>query len=46
MQRLGITYEAIEQHYDVPCVVYEPNIQRDQPVWGFLHKVRSSLKAD
>jgi len=23
MQRLGMTYKAIEQHYDVPCVVYE-----------------------
>nr|WP_159465416.1 GNAT family N-acetyltransferase [Scandinavium goeteborgense] len=26
MQRLGMTYKAIEQHYDVPCVVYELNI--------------------
>jgi RimJ/RimL family protein N-acetyltransferase len=23
MQRLGMTYKALEQHYDVPCVVYE-----------------------
>jgi len=23
MQRLGMTYKGIEQHYDVPCVVYE-----------------------
>ncbi|NNS07680.1 GNAT family N-acetyltransferase [Erwinia sp. JH02] len=28
MQRLGMTYKAIEQHYDVPCVVYELSIQR------------------
>ncbi len=28
MQRLGMTYKAIEQHYDVPCVVYELNIRR------------------
>lgn len=28
MQRLGMTYKAIEQHYDVPCVVYELNIGR------------------
>jgi RimJ/RimL family protein N-acetyltransferase len=27
MQRLGMTYKAIEQHYDVPCVVYELNIR-------------------
>lgn len=26
MQRLGMTYKAIEQHYDVPCVVYELRI--------------------
>lgn len=26
MQRLGMTYKAIEQHYDVPCVVYELHI--------------------
>lgn len=30
MQRLGMTYKATEQHYDVPCVVYELSIQRDQ----------------
>jgi len=23
MQRLGMTYKALEQHYDVPCIVYE-----------------------
>lgn len=28
MQRLGMTYKAMEQHYDVPCVVYELNIFR------------------
>lgn len=28
MQRLGMTYKAIEQHYGVPCVVYELNIGR------------------
>ncbi|EKS7420934.1 GNAT family N-acetyltransferase [Enterobacter ludwigii] len=28
MQRLGMTYKAIEQHYDVPCVVYELKIRR------------------
>ncbi|EOC5814771.1 GNAT family N-acetyltransferase [Cronobacter turicensis] len=28
MQMLGMTYKAIEQHYDVPCVVYELNIRR------------------
>ncbi|MEQ5052848.1 GNAT family N-acetyltransferase [Klebsiella michiganensis] len=28
MQRLGMTYKTIEQHYDVPCVVYELNIRR------------------
>ncbi|MCW4784717.1 GNAT family N-acetyltransferase [Enterobacter chuandaensis] len=28
MQRLGMTFKAIEQHYDVPCVVYELNIRR------------------
>ncbi|QKN82207.1 GNAT family N-acetyltransferase [Scandinavium goeteborgense] len=28
MQRLGMTYKAVEQHYDVPCVVYELNIRR------------------
>ncbi|MGE2764155.1 GNAT family N-acetyltransferase [Escherichia coli] len=28
MRRLGMTYKAIEQHYDVPCVVYELNIRR------------------
>jgi len=27
MQRLGMTYKAIEQHYDVPCVVYELTLQ-------------------
>lgn len=26
MQRLGMTYKAIEQHYDELCVVYELNI--------------------
>ncbi len=26
MQRLGMTYKATEQHYDVPCVVYELSI--------------------
>ncbi len=26
MQRIGMTYKAIEQHYDVPCVVYEMHI--------------------
>lgn len=26
MQRIGMTYKAIEQHYDVPCVVYELTI--------------------
>lgn len=26
MQRLGMTYKAIEQHYEIPCVVYELNI--------------------
>lgn len=26
MQRLGMTYKAVEKHYDVPCVVYELNI--------------------
>ena len=26
MQRLGMSYKAIEQHYDVPCVVYELKI--------------------
>ena len=26
MQRLDMTYKAIEQHYDAPCVVYELNI--------------------
>lgn len=30
MQRLGMAYKAIEHHYDVPCVVYELNIQREQ----------------
>ncbi|MGJ0480350.1 GNAT family N-acetyltransferase [Pantoea agglomerans] len=30
MQRLGMTYKAIEQHYDVPCVVYELSIQPAQ----------------
>ncbi|CTQ08670.1 hypothetical protein BN1200_280070 [Klebsiella variicola] len=25
-----MTYKAIEQHHDVPCVVYEPIIQRNQ----------------
>ncbi|MCK7451782.1 GNAT family N-acetyltransferase [Enterobacter chengduensis] len=28
MQRLGMTYKAIEQHYNVPCVVYELKICR------------------
>ncbi len=28
MQRLGMTYKAIEQHYDVPCVMYELNIRK------------------
>ncbi|CAH6384750.1 MULTISPECIES: GNAT family N-acetyltransferase [Pantoea] len=28
MQRLGMTYKAIEQHYDVPCVVYDLNLGR------------------
>ncbi|KGD76751.1 guanosine monophosphate synthetase [Tatumella morbirosei] len=28
MQRLGMTYKAIEQHYDEPCVVYELSIPR------------------
>ncbi|KGT93898.1 guanosine monophosphate synthetase [Erwinia typographi] len=28
MKRLGMTYKAIEQHYDVPCVVYELSICR------------------
>ncbi len=28
MQRLGMTYKAIEQHYDVPCIVYELDICR------------------
>ena len=28
MQRLGMTYKAIEQHYDEPCVVYELNIRK------------------
>ncbi|URO01379.1 GNAT family N-acetyltransferase [Leclercia adecarboxylata] len=28
MQRLGMSYKAIEQHYDVPCVVYELKIRR------------------
>ena len=28
MQRLGMTYKAIEQHYDAPCVVYELNLRR------------------
>lgn len=28
MQRLGMTYKGIEQHYDVPCVVYELHLQR------------------
>ncbi|KKI44198.1 guanosine monophosphate synthetase [Obesumbacterium proteus] len=27
MQRLDMTFKAIEQHYDVPCVVYELNIR-------------------
>ncbi|MCZ4061203.1 GNAT family N-acetyltransferase [Pantoea sp. LMR881] len=27
MQRLGMTYKAIEQHYDVSCVVYELSIR-------------------
>lgn len=27
MQRLGMTYKAIERHYDVPCVVYELDIR-------------------
>ena len=27
MQRLGMTYKAIERHYDVPCVVYELNMR-------------------
>lgn len=27
MQRLGMTYKGIEQHYDVPCVVYELQIE-------------------
>lgn len=26
MQRLGMTYKAIERHYDEPCVVYELSI--------------------
>ena len=26
MQRLGMTFKAIEEHYDVPCVVYELNL--------------------
>lgn len=26
MKRLGMTYKAIEQHYDTECVVYELNI--------------------
>ncbi|WP_320204521.1 GNAT family N-acetyltransferase [Candidatus Pantoea floridensis] len=26
MQRLGMKYKAIEEHYDVPCVVYELQI--------------------
>ncbi|WP_323170085.1 GNAT family N-acetyltransferase [Pantoea agglomerans] len=30
IQRLGMTYKAIEQHYDVPCVVYELSIQSAQ----------------
>lgn len=30
MQRLGMTYKAVEQHYDVPCVVYELNIGRPE----------------
>lgn len=28
MQRLGMAYKAIEQHYDEPCVVYELSIPR------------------
>ncbi|WP_435339391.1 GNAT family N-acetyltransferase [Klebsiella aerogenes] len=28
MQRIGMSYKAIEQHYDMPCVVYELNISR------------------
>lgn len=28
MQRLGMTYKAVELHYDVPCVVYELNVAR------------------
>lgn len=28
MQRLGMTWKAIEEHYDVPCVVYELDIRR------------------
>lgn len=30
MQRLGMTYKAIEQHYDVPCVVYELHIAESE----------------
>lgn len=30
MQRLGMTYKANEQHYDVPCVVYEFHIAESE----------------
>lgn len=30
MQRLGMSYKGIEQHYDVPCVVYEWAIEEIQ----------------
>ncbi|WP_345827975.1 GNAT family N-acetyltransferase [Erwinia sp. HDF1-3R] len=30
MQRLGMTFKAIEQHYDVPCVVYELQLHRGE----------------
>lgn len=26
MQRLGMSYKGIEEHYDMPCVVYELNL--------------------
>ncbi|MEI2629897.1 hypothetical protein [Erwinia aphidicola] len=26
MQRLGMTYKGIEQHYDTQCVVYEMHV--------------------
>lgn len=29
MQRLGMTYKGIEQHYDVPCVVYELDLNAE-----------------